>query len=432
MSRFLQDIIKSFDFNNETRSKVDLTGGLRLQIGRPQGRADRLTIPAAATDAGLYSVDQTLFAATWATNPRGAKEWRGFEALVAHALDDLGEPLTFDRYRLGDGTTTYWWDGGAWTPITPLDTEWNTEAEIANNIASFPITTQTIQVVVNLYTTDKTVSPSLYGIKVLYGSDTDHREDYITRSLVPDLKLGIRPIARVQIEQQETGTEFCLDLSEIETPYNIVGVDSVYDDDADPDHIVDLVSSFDSDSGVVTLTTSVDAGATMHVRFLYQPVVAVRTSRDYIEVDKLPSLQITDIEYINQRELKDDSVLNKSTHTGVTVKSGRQRDIEATVRFMTDKLVDYQRLAHKITTYFTKNTLLRSRGLDEEFSILIVDDPGMTGGPNSLDVTSGQLRIRIVNAVFFERGSVVAYGVDRLTLGGSFRSGFNNPNVTVP
>lgn len=427
MPRRLKALIKRFDFTTETRSLMDLSGGLRHVPGSTPTGQSRLELPQTATG---YDTDDQLTATTWLSRIGAAKEWRSFQEAVTHRTDDTNTVVTFSRYRISDGVTTYWWDGAAWSAVTPLDTEWNTAAEVANNLSTFPIAQQAIQVVINLYTTDERYTPVMTGVKVLYGSDIEHQEDYITRSLVPDLRTNIRPIGRVLIAQATTGVTLAFDSDVLETPYDVVEVDSVYNQDTDPNHLTDLLDSWDGSQ--ITLNASVTAGVNLFVRFIYRPLVARRTSRDYTEVGRVPCVHITEVAYINEREALDsDSVLNYDSNIGTKVRPAKVRDIECVLRFITDSLVDYDRLAQALTDHFTNNPLLRSTGLDEEFAILIAAGPEMAASVNSKDTHSGELRIQILNAVFFERGSEQVYGAQSFNLGGTPQPGTKNPNLTV-
>lgn len=424
MPRRLLDIIKLFEFTRETRSRLDLSGGLRCLPGDFIDGPSRIELPGTATG---YDTADTLTAVTWTFNPLSVKEWRGFQAVIEHTYNDDGDPLTFARYRVSDGATTYWWDGAAWTVVvTPTD--WNTEEQVAANISAFPLTARSIRFVINLYTTDETVTPKLFALKVLYGSDVQHQEDYITRSLIPTLKESIRIIGRVIVAQVTTGTT--ITLPELETPYDVVDVDSVFDETADPNHLVDLLDSYNSGTREITLTTSIAEDTNLFIQFVYRPLVAHRTSRDFDEVDRVPSVGIVDVNYMGNKELKDDTVINRGAGTGVKVLGGKMRDIEMTIQVIADKLVDYQRLIQAVTEHFTANTLLRARGIDEEFSVMVVEPPSMMTAVNSNDTHAGQLRVRILNAVFLERGSTEVFTVTRFNMVGE-RPGYHSLRVII-
>lgn len=551
MPRRLIDIIKTWAFTRETRSRLDLTGGLRCLPGDLSDGPARLQLP---TAGGAYNTSQTLTAVTWLANPLNVKEWRGFQADVVHAYDDNGDALTFARYRVSDGVTTYWWNGAAWVTITgvaatgsitevaqashvdgetlvledadgtvvtfhydvsgtfvpgggynatnvrlnisgattasdvativraaingatldvtaggaaasialaqdavgvagnnailetvtapgyavagftggvdaALSTDWNTEEQVSANIGTFPLTQHSIRFVINLYTTDETVTPVMYGVKVLYGSDISHQEDYITRSLIPDLKENIRGIARIILTQAALGATITLPATEVS--YDVVDVDSVFDEVADPNHLVDLLTSYNSGTRLITLNAPVAANTRLFVQFVYRPLVALRTSRDFDELDRVPAINIVDVTEMNAQELKDDTVVNLGTGQGTRVYGGKMRDIEMTVQVIADKLVDYQRLSQDVVSYFTANPLLRSRGLDEEFTILVVEGLSMMTTVNSNDTHAGQLRVRILNAVFLERGSTEVFTVTRFNMIGDAPIGYHSLRVTI-
>lgn len=401
----LKDIIKLFDFVESNRDRIDITGGLRLNPGRSMVDLPRLELPRQAAPADdLYDTSTALTAKTWLTTPMSIKEWRGFEAVVTQKADPDGGGVivTSAFYRLGDGVDEFYWDGGAWAVATPTD--WSDEADVANNIATFPATAKALEVIVNLRTSDERVTPELAEIKVLYGASIDHMEDYLTRSLIPDLKANVRPAGRTKFSFGG-GTSVVEEDYKPETPYNIKGVDAVWDENADPAHLFDLFSSFDLATGEITLTS--DPGVTrLFIRFLYEPVVARTTSRDYSEVSKVPSLKIENVRLTNAGiRGNDDSVVNKDAGTAVKVHGVRQGDIEFDLVAETDKIVDQDRLAEAARDYMASNPLLVSRGMDERFRLWLVDEYDQIGGPNNADISAGRLRAKIVGAVFFERGS---------------------------
>lgn len=426
MARLLTNVIKIFEMTEENRGRIDLAGGLRLNPDHLGGTASYISLPHDPANGFWFDLGTTHSVATWVTNPTSVKEWLGFQVDIIHVYDANGTKISIDRYRLGDGTTTYWWDGGAWTAAS-LDSEWNTEGETATNIATFPATTQSLQIFVNLQTPISSESPKLLALKVIYGGDISHIYDYVTVSLTRALAAGVTPIGRVNIQQQDTGTEFVFDTSDIETPYDVIDIDSVYDLDSDPNEIVDLASSYDSGSKIVTLNASVNVGTNLRARFTYRPQIAVRTSRDYTEVEKTPSIQVESVLFENTLELREDHVINVDTQTGIKIERGRSRDIVLSIRAMADKLFDYQQIAQDLAAFFIKTPLLRSVGLDEEFTILIDGENEMSSSPSSNDETNGRIRVRVLAAVFYERGSTVAFGVNRLVITGSGKTGDNAP-----
>jgi hypothetical protein len=324
---------------------------------------------------------------------------------------------------LSDGTDEFWWDGGAWVVNT---TNWNTEAEVANNITAFPIASQKLQVVIQLSTTRDT--PRVKALKVLYASDVSFQEDIIYRSLVRSLRENVRPISDYGIDPQSAAPVTTLDLKNdfpLETPYNVVGIDSVYDYDADPDRLTDLLEggSYDTNTMVITLGTALPAGNRALVRFVWEPEVAVTTSQDYHEVAKLPSLVLADINLVNVTERgEDDGVVNRDSGAATKVGGPLQGDVEVVLFGLTDKGVDHHRLSDELKGYFRNHPLLNSQGVDEEFSLWLIDEYDMqnpltgSGGP---DLHTGRAQFRIRDVKFYVRDSVDSFGVKRFLATGT-------------
>lgn len=411
MARRLRKLIKRFDLIEDNRARITLGPNVRLN---PQLNVVHLQ----AAPSGLFPITPDLYVKTWVTNPNTVKQWLGFEAVVTHAFDALGNQLTFDGFKLNDGTTDLYWDGAAWSAAGASD--WNTEADIAANIATFPVDSLSIQVIVNLGTTDPSVSPSLQAIKILYSSDIEFQEDIIYKSLLKDLREGIRPITAHPVKlPADSNTIDLVNDFPLKTPYNVVGIDAVYDHTNDPNHLVDLFQSYDTGTKVITLTSVLTAGTVAWIRITYEPEVSVTTKRTYIEIAKVPALVISDINVIDFGEGQgDDTVVNKATGQGTRVLAPAQYDIEFVLRCLTDKARDQQRLADAVKEYFDQNPLIRSRGMDETYRLWLTDEFDQVGQIGQEETETSQLRFRIVKALFYNRGDAQVFAVGAFTVSG--------------
>jgi len=413
-------LIKRFQFEERNRSRITLGTDVRLN---PE--THRLQLK--ETSAGTYPTTADLYAKTWVTTPERVRQWLSFEAEIVHPKDDLGQPLTSAGYRLSDGTDEYWWDGGAWTVNT---TDWNTEQEVAANISDFPATAKQLQVIINLVTTDETVTPELAAVKVLYSADIEHQEDYVYRSLVRLLRSEVRPISDYPIKLTAVTDVVDIDDYPLETPYNVVGVDSVFDHTADPNHFTDLLASYDAPTKVITLTSAVAAGNILWVKFIWEPEVAVTTAAEYTEVAKVPAIEISDINLVDSADTgTDDWVIDKGAGTAVKVFAPLQADIEFTLRGLTDSARDQHRLADELKRFFRNNPIIRSVGMDEEFRLWLLTEYDMATVANRDEIQSGRLRARIVKALFYERDAVDVYAVQRFNLTGDMNAVINQVNV---
>jgi hypothetical protein len=402
-------LIKRFLFSSD--NFADVTGsGVRLALERNQ--LELVSTGPFPSSLGAYPATADLFARTRLTNPNTLKQWIGFQSYHVNKTDVNGVALTNVQFKLNDGITDLYWDGGAWSPAGLSD--WNTEADIADNIATFPVASQSIQVVINLVTTDTTVTPEVTQVKLLYLSDVEHLQDYVWESLVPDMEAKIRPIGEHHIESLGDAT---IDISAtgdfpIETPYDITAIDAVYDLTADPKKLTDLFSSYDVSNKIVTLTSAPPATNTVLIRFLYKPVVAVNTDQDYIEVNKIPQIIFTDITQVATMEnVGIDWVINKSNATVGKRLRPTQSDIEISAQWITDKDKDHARLGDAIRTYFGDNPFLRSVGTDELFRLWLIDEYDQQTSPNQEGLGAGRLRFRIVKALFYDSDAVDGHGV---------------------
>jgi len=406
----LWKLIKRFRFLEEYRAKITLGTNARLnpKTNRIQLQED---------SAGEYPTSANIYAKTWVTNPNTVKQWLNFQVFDTQVYDDSGNALTSLGFRLGDGTDEYYWTGSAWAVST---SNWNTEADIANNIGSFPVTEKKIQVIVNLVTTDKRYTPTVEEVRLLYSSDVEFQEDLIVRSLIPKLREEIQVIADYPLPALSAPAS-TLDLDDypLGTPYNIVGIDSVFNHTDDPDHFTDLFQSYDPNTRVITLSASIDAGKVPWVRFLWTPEVAISTSQEYNELEKVPAIELIDFAFTNKRQVgQDTGVLNKDSGAGTLLPGPRQTDIEISMRGVTDSARDHERLADEMRDFFFNNPVIVSRGMDEEYRLHLLNEYTDQTGPNRGDIHAGFLRFRIAGALFYQKQTKDVYAVKRMVLTG--------------
>jgi hypothetical protein len=255
-------------------------------------------------------------------------------------------------------------------------------------------------------------------IRVLYESDLEEMEDYIWRSLVPDMRSKIRPIAEHSIRKD--GSDSAIDLNEypVETPYDLRSIDAVYDLDSDPRRLHNLFDSYNDATKIIQLISPIPDGNAVQIRFLYRPNVVVTTGQDYIELDKVPEIILDAIEQRDdiQNPSYMDYVLNKRSGQGMSVPC-TQSDIHITLRWVTDKEKDSARLADAIKRYFAQNTLLRSVGQDEDFTIWPLTNYEQLSTSNQKDLHTGKCEIVISKATFFNDEGQPISGVLRFNLG---------------
>ena len=416
----IRSFIKLFTWTEEDRGRVVLGTDTRLNPVTHRAQLGTYGVNAFPTADDLY-------VKSWVSNPRAVKQWQGFEATVIHKnIEDV--QVTSVNYRLSDGTDQYWWNGSSWEVNT---SSWNTEEEVAANISQFPVIARKIQVVVNLKTTDPTVTPELVEIKVLYGALLDSEvEDMVLRSLIPALRSYVHPVTRVPLAK--AGSNNTIDLNDYKTDadFRFVGVDAVFNDTDDPQHDTDLYESHtvrstpgvpwtDGTVDVITLNALVDDGKRVWLRMLYEPVVAIETSRDWYELEHIPSLIIESITYEARKLPGEDYVGNKGDGTAVIVPAPLQGRLSLGLRGVAGLLVDHNRLADKVKRFFGDNPTLASTGLDESYRLWLVDEHEHRGGPNAEDIHTWRKTLRIENFRVWDQGARGGYLVKRFVITGS-------------
>lgn len=403
-------MIKCFTWAERDREDVTLGSSTRInpKTHRAQLEAD---------GSGLFSTAADLFVTSRLWSPQAVRGWAGFEALVIHPKDDLGADITLVGFRLDDGTGELYWDGGAWSAAGPGN--WSTEQEIADNIATFPTTERALKVVVNLATPDETLTPELAWVKVLWDAQIEFQEDIVYRSLIPLLRAEIRPISRVVVAMPATGTTLNVSDFALESGYDVVDIDAVFDFDADSDaaragYAADLLSSYDGGTKEITLTGSVTAGTNLWIRFVYAPTVARNTSQDYVDAEFVPALVVDDVEAVDMAELPaaTDHVANKGTLVAIVVPSPEQGNLSMKLIGAADKGVDHQRLLEAVNRFFRNNPFVISTGLDERYRMQLIDEYAEVGEPGQDEIHVGEATLQIRNFRQWLKDAVAGFIID--------------------
>ena len=349
----LKKLVKRFDFGVDSRESFDLSGGLRINprtfsLEVPQSpQPDSSDIPDTS-----YSTD-ALEARTYVTNPLAVKAWLGFAIEYARRPKNPTPGLDTDpfsvQFRLSDGVDDRYWDGANWV-VASDPAHWNTEAEVSTNISAFPLANRKLGFVIRAQSLYDSVTPSIRAIKVLYEVDIVESYDILYNSLVPEIKENVRGRSRVAIEQY--GDSSIVDLSNLkelgfDTSYDISGVVAAYNDTNDSAHVANLLSSYDENTKVATLSEVVPDGDLLWIEFEYIPLVAVQTSRDYSEVASLPGIQIAEFQELEKLPSAriEDGVLDVTTGLGWKVQGPRIVDIAFKLEVVTDKQSDMHSLS---------------------------------------------------------------------------------------
>lgn len=403
----LKKLIKHFTFTDADLHAVQL--GPRTRI---DPRANVATIKA---EGGRFPTGVDCVLRSGIARPASVRRWLGFEAVIVHPKGPRGERVTQATFRLFNGEDELWWDGNEWT----TGAGWNTEEEIAANIHRLDARTRALAIIVNLRTEDPARAPSLIRLKVLWASAIDSfQEELIYRTLVRSLREQIRPLADLPVKvRRETDRINILDEFKPDSPYKIVDVDSAFNYTADPDRFDDILDAYDAETGEVTLTQRAAAGDVVWVKFAYEPVVAVATSQDFIEVAAVPSLTLTDFSLQAYQRAQDDHVGNRATGEAVVLPAPVQGDLEFVIVGSAGKATDAERLADELKSFCSNNALLHSSGLDEHYRLQFNELYGMRAQTGQSEVHQWQARLMVIGALFWARDVTDAHLVKRVNIG---------------
>lgn len=404
----------TWEFVETERANLVFTGSIRLDPAKHW-------VELKADANGDYPTTGDHYVIGPLFQPKAVRQWAGFEAEIEHIQNGAIGPLTGDGFRLHDGANQYWWNGAAWVVNT---TNWNTQAEVAANIATFAATARKLRVVARLTTTDKAVTPRLRWARVAWKGKVFWLEDIIYRSLVPALR-NINPIVDIAFKVPFPGgttLDVGAALDQIGIAFNVVDLDGVFNHSTDPDAYTNVLSSYNASTRVATLSSAIPVGNVAKVRLIVRPEVVVEsTSQDYSEVEKVPALVITDIEDVASSPLsQDDGVVNRATGAAIRVRAPYRFDVRFTMIALAAGGVDLARMIAEIVKYLDVNPLLRSVATDRSHRIWLVDEFTTRTRPELNGMHASQATFQIKDVLAFTRPAVNETAVRTLKFGGDF------------
>ncbi len=414
MAEHLTTLPHDFDFIDDNRSGLTFTGSCRLDPKLQNGAG---AVQLTADTNGDYPLTGSHYVVSELYTPRAVRQWLGFQVDITHKMETPEIQLTGDGYRLGDGTSQYYWNGSAWTATTTL---WSTEAEIAANIGTFPVTARQILVVVRLTTTDRRYTPVLTAVRIAWKGKVEAFEDIVYRSLVP-LMRTVRSTADFAIK---VGIPGGLSL-DVKTPvtasglgFEIMDVDGVFNNNLDPDHYTNLLSSYNATTGIATLSTAVPVGQFAVCRLVVRPQVSIlSTSQDYIEVEKTPALQIKDIQSVDSQPLSAYSgVTNKATGDIILIPPPYRFNLRFTMIALTPGGVDLMRILRAVVNLVENTQTILSTATGERYRFWMIDEFSNTTTPQDNNLHSSQAMFEIRDILSFERPAVNSKAVGTINL----------------
>lgn len=337
-------------------------------------------------------------------NPQAVKQFTGFGAtktLPGPLNDPSSTTPTSITWRVSDGTTDRYWDGGAWSPATDL-AHYNTEADVNTNLSTFPVTARTIQFIARLATTDKEVTPTLrdlaFGMQL---GEYDEMEDLIARTFIPYIR-GRTQFAKDYIIENTSGapqTVFSFAQAASGPPearLTLVGADAAFNHTSDAVHDTDILASFSTVTFDLTLTTPIPAGEKVFVRLQVEPpVIFAAGDQDYIEVARAPAVVIETMTVTGNPVSARRTVTREADGEADVLQDPYSVNVELGIVLLAEKGRSLFRLMDRGIKSANESSLLTSTALDEDFRVRTIGEGTFRMRPNLSDSRSTSMSMII-------------------------------------
>jgi len=352
-----------------------------------------------------YPTDTDLTVRLPEWEPQATRGWYKFQEISDKPTG------TSIKWRVSDGTNDYWYTSGAWT-IVSLATDWNTEAEICDNIATFPWTQKKIQFIANLVTTDESVAPKLYGYNLLIYTNIQWYNDILVDSFVPYLRTHFQTIIEHagQTSSDITSIDFDdnIDFAP-EQPLNIVDIDGIFDYYNDPNFQTDLLSSYDSGTNVATLTGTVVSGTTLYILLKVEPEIIINSQHsDYTEVAKTPAIVIESIQVVGNNAKAPLTIVDRGNAEGWKTDYPFFCNLNLTCLLMDPSIRQTFNMMEKCNSIVDlglgdQQNSLHTKGLDRYFGISHRAESLYNPRPNFTDIKAYTFYLTIHNVYIYTR-----------------------------
>lgn len=399
-------------FEEGNRSRLTFSDPTKVRLNPDTNRLElRSQGQSLVTGSPTYPVlPARPWVKTWLVTPAAMRQWLSF---WCESQLPTGTSVMF---KVNDGTADRYWSGAAWA-VAGAD-NWNTHEEVAEHMVTFPVTSGRVAVVIGLGTTDSVVTPQVEYVDLLMAAELEWFYSVLAGSMVPELR-----------EQLRVPVDFAIDapgglrvsLLDVETPFNILSVDAVYNHQADPSHRTNLLQTYDAPTRSILLTTAVTRGTNLWIVFIAEPEVVINWSnQDYVEVEKIPAIVLDAIDPVVYQNTAEQSTKNVHSMTA----SVRRRPLRLNLRFEVVLLAEKTRtllaMMGKALTFVSGHPTIRWRDLDQEVS-LRGSGPSFSQRPNLSDKHEAVAHFALENLYLWVAPEETMPLVERLNLSLSSR-----------
>lgn len=406
----LQKLVKEFSFEEDRRASLTFSDATKIRLD-PKDHRLKLKVVGydPVTGDSLYSTDTDLTVTTWVTNPQTLRQWLGFDVEPLPAQQPAGTSVGF---RLNDGTDDRYWDGGTWAVAGASD--WNDQATVSANIDSFPAASQSLGLVINLVTTDETVTPTVKCINVLMHCAINYIRSIVADAIIPSLRDSIQPTLDFAL-LSNGGT--VVSLRDMQTFYTVASIEAVYNHTQDPNHQTDLLSSYDAASKNIRLTAEVPRGDAVWIDFKVEPEVYLNwASQDYVEVEKIPAIVVENFTLAGNEVFAQQIVRDISTNRATVRRFPFRLSLEFEVLLLAENNQTLLAMMDKALEHAANNSRFHWPAVDEYLPCTMPTVALFRPKPNLSDKHESRYNLRLDNIYLWLRPAEAAYLVQNFNL----------------
>lgn len=358
---------------------------------------------------GGYNTAADLYIETDLWQASGLKGLLAFQADVEHARSPDGgiEPVTSARFKLGDDLSWYFWDGASWNVDA---NSWNTEAEINEGLATFPISQQTLKARVNLSTSDKRVTPILRGLKIACRCRYDVIEHVVARSLRQAIS-SMRVQGRADLVSSG-GTSHTLTIPE---EYIGPALLETYNRTADPDEISDIGVSLIG--GALTTSIPVAPGNVIRVYFSYNVTAVVfGADPDFEELAQIPSVAVSAVNQVTMGYGQRFVVRNSDTEVYTVIAAPRIVDVYVNLDIYAKTSFDLLQIGGALSRALDSHAPLTIPYTGEKRTMSFNARFAPTGNNGRKGFYTSTAEIKIHRVLAFEADDSTAHAIEQIAI----------------
>jgi hypothetical protein len=314
-------------------------------------------------------------------------------------------------FAIGDGTDRYYWNGAAW--VVAAAGQWNTIADFNANLATWTAT-RDFELWVNLVTTDYGYTPTLYEIKLLWEGTFDYNDDLVYRTLKPYLA-AVTAEERLAYTMTATTTTVDLSTFAFEAGYTISDVVEAYNHTDDPTHLTNILSSYNTGTGIATFTGAQATGKRIMFVFQFSPWVMISLSEDYTELEKVPAIIVSSFAGQNKRTRKQLWTVDRGTSVAWLSPDEVQTDFVAALELYSPTGAGIERLKTALQARAEDQPYLESAATGERWDLML-GEPMRTPSPRTDNLKAITVACTILRVGMLQGTWQQTTGVDTLNL----------------